>query len=111
MFPERKTESEMIPLEFHLSQNYPNPFNNKTSIKYCIAYKTDVEISVFNSKGDLVKRLVNANQEAGTYEIEFSAKGISGSNENGFELPNGVYFYQLKAGDYTSTKEMILNNW
>ena len=55
MLPERKTESEMIPLKFHLSQNYPNPFKDKTSIKYCIAYKTVVEITVSNSDGTRLK--------------------------------------------------------
>ncbi len=100
MLPERKTESEMIPLKFHLSQNYPNPFKYKTSIKYCVAYKTVVEITVSNSDGYPIKKLVNANQEAGTYEIEFDAEGLN----------DGEYFYRLKAGNYIMTKKMILFN-
>ncbi len=100
MLPERKTESEMIPLKFHLSQNYPNPFRKKTSIKYCIAYKTDVEITVCNSEGHPIKKLVNTNQEAGTYEIEFDAEGLN----------EGDYLYQLKAGECSKVKKMILSN-
>ena len=90
---------EIIPLTFHLSQNYPNPFKDKTTIKYCVAYKTDVAITVANSDGELIKQLVNADQEAGTYVIEF----------NGSELPEGFYFVKITAGDYTNFKKMNLS--
>ncbi len=89
---------EMIPLKFHLSQNYPNPFKEKTKIKYCVAFKTEVNISVFNSKGHLIKNLITEKQDAGTYEIEFNASS----------LPSGVYFYQLKSGEFIQTKKMLL---
>ncbi len=89
---------EMIPLKFLLSQNYPNPFQDKTKIKYCVPYKTEINISVFNAKGHPIKNLITAEQEAGTYEVEFDATS----------LPSGVYFYQLKAGDLIQTKKMIL---
>ena len=99
MTNERKTESEMIPLKFYLSQNYPNPFKYKTSIKYCIAYRTLVDISVFNMDGHMIRNLINTEQNAGTYEIEFSAEGLN----------EGQYFYQITAGEYFSKKKMSIN--
>jgi hypothetical protein len=99
---------EMIPLKFHLSQNYPNPFKEKTIIKYCIAYKAEVTITIFNSKGEVIERLLKEKQEAGTYEIEFDAgichSGLSPQSDDESPnlsadrqgLPEGTYFYQLK---------------
>jgi len=98
---------EMIPLKFQLSQNFPNPFKEKTIIKYCVAYKTDIQISIYNSNGKLIKRVTKDKQEAGTYEIEFNAS----------TLPDGIYYYQLKAGqagkqeaELTVMKEMNIQN-
>jgi hypothetical protein len=96
MYSKKKTDNdEMIPLKFHLSQNYPNPFKEKTKIKYCLGYKTEVTITIFNSKGEVVEKLLKEKQEAGTYEIEFDAS-ICHSGESR-DLPEGTYFYQLKA--------------
>jgi flagellar hook assembly protein FlgD len=89
---------EMIPSKFHLSQNYPNPFKEKTIIKYCIAFKTKVSITVSDFENKLIETLVQEEKEAGTYELTWNAEN----------LPSGVYFYQLKAGDFISTKKMIL---
>jgi hypothetical protein len=105
---QRAENDEMVPLKFHLSQNYPNPFEEKTTIKYCVAYKTLVAMTIYNSEGEFVKKLVNEEQEAGTYEVEFSTIGGSASGGNALDLPSGVYFYQLKAGEYINTNKMIL---
>lgn len=91
-----QNHDEMIPLEFHLSQNYPNPFKGKTRIKYCIAYKAKVTLTVFNSKEKLVKKIIDKEHEAGTYEIEFDAGGMD----------RGIYFYRLKTDSYVVTKRM-----
>jgi len=99
---------EMIPFKFHLSQNYPNPFKDKTKIKYCVAFKTMINISVFNSKGQIIKNLIDEVQDAGTYEIEFSAKGGSAYGGNAASLPDGIYYYQINTVDYLETKQMIL---
>ena len=99
---------ELAPPEFFLSQNYPNPFSEKTVIKYCVAYKTRVQISVYNTEGEEIKKLVDEEKNPGTYEVEFSAEGGSVSGGNAYSLPSGIYFYQLKAGDYTKTKKMVL---
>ena len=96
----------LVPDDFYLFQNYPNPFKEKTTIKYCMAYKTKVRISIYNSEGEMIEKLVDEAKEAGTYEVEFSNyKCHSGESRN---LLKGIYFYQMKAGDYLSEKEMIL---
>ncbi len=93
---------EVTPFQFRLSQNYPNPFKEKTMIKYCIAYKTRVKLTVYNSEGEEIEKLVDEEKKPGTYEIVFqSAVGNK-------QLANGNYFYVLEAGDYRSEKEMQL---
>jgi len=86
------------PLSFQLNQNYPNPFNNSTAISYELPTSCKVELSVFDTLGNVVKNLVNENQEAGHYNLIFDAS----------DLASGHYFYQLKAGDFTKTHKMIL---
>jgi flagellar hook assembly protein FlgD len=95
---------EVTPMEFHLSQNYPNPFKEKTVIKYCVAYKTKVQITVYNSEGKEIEKLVDEEKQPGTYEVDFST---CHSRESG-NLPDGYYFYRIEAGDYSSEKKMIL---
>ena len=96
--------NEFIPSEFFLSQNYPNPFKEKTIIKYCLAYKTQVNLKVFNAEGKEIEQLINEEKNPGTYEVEFSAS-ICHSCESR-NLPDGFYFYRLDAGNYSSEKKM-----
>ena len=95
-------EVEITPLEFSLSQNYPNPFNPSTSIKYAIGSRQFVTLKVYDVLGNEVAILVNEEKPAGSYEIEF--KSSVGSHQ----LASGVYYYQLRAGDFIQTKKMIL---
>jgi coenzyme F420-reducing hydrogenase alpha subunit len=108
--PESSEMNELIPLEFHLSQNYPNPFTEKTKIKYCIAYKTCVKIKVYNSENELIAELLDEEKNAGTYEVEFFAKGGSASGGNAYNLPSGIYFYELETEGFIDKKEMIIKN-
>ena len=87
------------PIGYVLAQNYPNPFNPSTTIEYSIPERTDVKLTVINIVGEVVTTLVNRTMDAGTYSVEFSAKG---------GLPSGVYFYTLQAGDFVTSKKMIL---
>ena len=97
---------EIIPLQFRLSQNYPNPFKEKTIIKYCIAYKTRVKLTVYNSEGEEIEKLVDEEEKPGAYEIEFNAFLChSCKAEN---LQEGSYLYRLEAGDYSIEKQMNL---
>jgi hypothetical protein len=83
---------------FELSQNYPNPFNPSTNIKFQIANDSFVSLNVYKTLGEKVSTLINEFITAGSYEITFDAS----------ELPSGVYFYTLKAGNYLATKKMLL---
>jgi hypothetical protein len=93
-------ESQDIPLEFCLNQNHPNPFKKKTIIKYGIPYKTKVILIVHNSLGNILEKLISKEQNAGVYEVEFTADG----------LPEGTYFYQLITDKFATTKHMKLLN-
>jgi len=87
-----------IPIKFSLEQNYPNPFNPTTSIKYTINSKQNVQLSVYNVLGKEIALLVNEEKPAGNYEFNFDASNLS----------SGVYFYELRAGDFVDMKKMIL---
>jgi hypothetical protein len=89
--------------EFRLYQNYPNPFNPATVIRYKLMGSDYVTLKVYDILGREVATLVDTEQPAGVYEVEFNA----GANRR-FTPTSGVYFYQLKAGNYTATKKMIL---
>jgi hypothetical protein len=86
------------PVEFKLSQNYPNPFNPATIISYSIPKNGNVSLRVFNTVGQQVAELINATQNAGTYDVQFNAVGLS----------SGIYYYRLEANGFVDTKKMIL---
>ena len=96
--------NDLIPSEFHLGQNYPNPFREKTVIKYCVAYKTRVVLTVYNSEGEEIEKLVDEEKKPGTYEVEFSDVETG----HALSLQSETYFYRLVAGDFTSEKKMVL---
>ncbi len=87
-----------VPKEFALSQNYPNPFNPSTTITYALPKSSQVSIKIYDIIGNMITELVNENKEAGVYSVSFEAKN----------LPSGIYLYQIKAGEFTSTKKMSL---
>jgi hypothetical protein len=90
-------ESNGMPDNYRLEQNYPNPFNPSTTIKFSIPEKSTVQLTVYNQIGELIQTLVNEDKFAGTYEIEF----------NGQNMASGVYFYQIKANNFVSTKKLV----
>jgi len=87
-----------VPDRFALSQNYPNPFNPLTTIYYSIPSASPVVLKVFNLLGQEIVTLVNTVQSSGTYAVTFNASALA----------SGVYFYQLQAGSFVSTKKMLL---
>jgi hypothetical protein len=94
--------NEFEPSEFYLSQNYPNPFRDKTTIKYCVACRTRVLLKVFNAEGKEIEKLVDEEQNPGTYEVVFQSAVGNRQSES------GSYYYRLIAGDYKSEKKMQL---
>jgi hypothetical protein len=88
--------------DYNLFQNFPNPFNPSTVISYQLPIAGKVILKVFDVLAREVATLVNDEKPAGIYNVDFH------SIANGRQLANGVYFYQLKAGDYIETKKMIL---
>jgi len=96
---------EILPNEYALSQNYPNPFNPSTVISYSLATTSEVKLNVYNMLGQEVAILVNEKQNAGSYNVEFNASTGSATATN---LPSGIYFYRISAGDFLQTRKMIL---
>jgi len=92
--------SSLTPESFKVYQNYPNPFNPVTIIKFDInsAVKGLVKLKIFDALGKEIYLLVNDALGVGTYEINFNAE----------EIPSGIYFYQLQAGEFSQLKKMIL---
>ncbi|MBK9098681.1 MAG: T9SS type A sorting domain-containing protein [bacterium] len=91
-------DEETLPTEYALEQNYPNPFNPSTVISYQLPINGDVTLKVYDILGNEIATLVNEYKPAERYEVEFTAAA----------LPSGVYFYQLKAGNFIETKKMLL---
>ncbi len=89
---------EETPLAFALHQNYPNPFNPSTTITYTVPEAREITLAVYNILGQRVAMLVNQLQPSGQHAITFDAS----------RLASGVYFYQLRAGDFVQTKKMLL---
>ncbi len=87
-----------IPVDYSLSQNYPNPFNPSTKITYSVASLSNVILKVYDILGREVVTLVNEEKPAGRYEVSFNASSLA----------SGVYFYQIKAGDFVQTKKLML---
>ena len=92
-----------IPVKFSLSQNYPNPFNPSTTIKYALANSATVNIAIYNIMGQKVATLLDKKQAAGSYTIQWN-----GTNAYGNKTASGIYFYQIKAGDFIKTQKMLL---
>ena len=92
------------PEVFALANNYPNPFNPATTIKYALPQAADVELTVYNVVGQVVRTLVAEHQSAGRYVVEWDA-----TNDSGHNLSSGMYFYRLEAGgEFREVKKMLL---
>jgi len=99
-------ETTFYPEKFSLSQNFPNPFNPATTITYQIPHAGFVTLKVYDILGREIATLVNEEKPAGSFEVQFNGNGLT----------SGIYFYQIKAGDpstssgqgYSETKKMIL---
>ena len=91
-----------------LLQNYPDPFNPDTWIPYELSEDTDVTIEIYDSTGAMVRKLVLGRQAKGRYIDKRRAAFWDGRNERGELVPSGVYFYTLKADDFSATRRLVL---
>ena len=98
--PVNVDDKDFKQFNFFLSQNYPNPFNPSTTIGYQIPKASFVTIKVYDVLGNEVATLVNEYQQAGLHNEQFTFSNI--------QLSSGIYFYQIKTGEYFATKKMIL---
>ncbi len=88
---------------YQLEQNYPNPFNPSTTISFALPQAGEVSLSIFNTNGQLVKKLVTGEMNAGLHSFTWDA-----TNERGERVASGVYLYVLKAGGFTAQKKLVL---
>lgn len=89
------------PTHFALGQNYPNPFNASTMISYTLKSDADVTLKIYNILGQEVKTLLEKHQPAGTYTVTWDGKDSKGN-----DVASGIYFYQIKAGEFSAKKKM-----
>ena len=92
------TTSPGTPEKYALSQNYPNPFNPSTKIDFSLPRSSNVELKVYNVLGQVVATLLNTQLSAGNHTVTFDAQNLA----------SGIYFYSLRAGEFTSVKKMML---
>ena len=97
-----------LPAETILLANYPNPFNPETWIPYQLALAADVTLTIYDTKGVLVRQLDLGYQQAGYYTDRTQAAYWDGRNNAGESVGSGVYFYQLRAGNYSTTLKMVI---
>ena len=91
-----------------LLANYPNPFNPETWIPYHLANDANVTLTIYDTKGTLVRQFSLGYQQAGYYADRAKAAYWDGRNEHGESVASGVYFYQLQTGDYSAMRKMVI---
>ena len=96
------------PKQTALLPNYPNPFNPETWIPYQLAAPAEVSIAIYAADGKLVRMLNLGHQPVGIYESRSSAACWDGRNQFGEPVASSVYFYTLKADDFTATRKMLI---
>ena len=100
--------SLIIPQETALLANYPNPFNPETWIPYQLAVPAEITLTIFDMNGGMVRRLEVGHQSAGMYQSRSRAVHWDGRNGRGESVASGLYFYTLKAGEFTATRKMLI---
>lgn len=96
-------DGSLPPIQAALYPNYPNPFNPETTIRYSLASTTDINITVYNVRGQMVRRLVSGAMPSGNHKIVWN-----GRDDGGKEVGSGIYLYRLESGDYVKIRKMML---
>ena len=92
-----------VPSEFALAQNFPNPFNASTTITLQLALPSQVELAIYSISGQRVRTLISGSLPAGHHRLQWD-----GRNEQGELAASGAYLYQLSAGDFVATRQLML---
>lgn len=92
-----------IPVAYALRQNYPNPFNPLTTVRYDLPERANVTVTIYDILGRKVRTLVQGLEEPG-----FKSAIWDGTNDTGEPVSTGLYYYQIKAVDFTQTRKMIM---
>lgn len=93
---------DLPPGGFELEQNYPNPFNPGTAISFQLSAFSNVELKIYDIRGQLVRTLLSEAKAPGRYTVQWDA-----ADESGQKVASGVYYYRLSAGAFTETKKMV----
>ena len=93
----------IVPAEFALAQNFPNPFNASTTINFQLPLASRVELTVYSISGQRVRTLINGTLPAGHHRLQWD-----GRNERGEPVASGAYLYQLSAGDFVASRQLVL---
>jgi hypothetical protein len=96
-------DPEARTMGFGLFQNFPNPFSESTTIKYQLPSRGKISLKIYDVAGKLVNTLVDREQTAGDYSVRWY-----GRDDQDRELPSGVYFCRLRAGDFASFEKIVL---
>ncbi len=91
-------QTRSVPMEYTLLQNYPNPFNPTTTIRYSLARRSNVKLTLFDFLGRKLRNLVDIEQEPGEHEVTWDCTGFS----------SGIYYYRLQAGPFTQTRALMV---
>ena len=106
--PKAPIQVSLLSKETALFANYPNPFNPETWIPYQLAEPADVTLTIYDIQGRVVRDLDLGHQRVGIYQSRARAAHWDGRNALGEPVASGLYFYTLKAGDFTATRKMLI---
>ena len=96
-------EDNVTPEYFRVSPNYPNPFNPSTTIDIQTSKRDNLDVRIFDARGNLISVLINENMESGHYVLQWS-----GVDDMGRSMPTGIYFLQVRSGAESNTQKMIM---
>jgi len=94
---------DQVPQIYALEQNYPNPFNAETTICYSVPEYSRISLKIYNTKGQLIRKLVDNNQQPGKYKVIWDGK-----NETGLPVASGTYLYLMKSDNFRKVIKAVL---